>query len=216
MAAPRIITLARAKLSQLISSTFFRYARTKGLKAIRTDYAQKFIIVLDVMLQGCCLEFDGQLCRVKGNLARPLTVPEMATLSKINQRTLERIIHDLKDMKLLQSEKQFKRYFPSGLHVAAVWRVFTKLFWEKLGLWGLFVESVKYATAHAHLKLKNPIKLIGEKKARKITDEEARQRKREIALFPLMAGCRHRKNEKACNGEYQTDEICALCHKLSA
>lgn len=153
MAAPRIITFARAKLSQLVSSVFLLHARTKGLKAMRNDYAQKFLIVLDVMLQGCCLEFDGQLCRVQGNLARPLTVPEIATLSNINQRTLERILHDLKDMKLLQSERQFKRYFPEGLKVAAVWRVFTKLFWEKLGLWSLFVKSVKYATQHAHLKL---------------------------------------------------------------
>lgn len=216
MAAPRIITLARTKLSQLISSTFFRYARTKGLRAIRTDYAQKFILVLDVMLQGCCLEFDGQLCRVKGNLAKPLTVPEMATLSKINQRTLERILHDLRNMGLIQSEKQFRRFFLGGLRVAAVWRSFTKLFWEKLGLWGLFVESVKYAAQHAHLRIKNPIKLVGKKKARKMTDEEARQRKREIDLFPLMAGCRHRKNEKACDGQFQTGEVCALCHKLSS
>lgn len=216
MAVPRIITLARAKLSQLISSTFFRYARTKGLKAIRTDYAQKFIIVLDVMLQGCCLEFDGQLCRIKGNLARPLTVPEMATLSHINQRTLERIIHDLKDMGLLQSEKQFKRFILGGLKVAAVWRVFTRLFWEKLGLWGLFVESVQYAAKHAHLKLKNPLKSVGKKKARKMTDEEARQRKRELTLFPLMANCKHRKHEKACSRCYQTEEVCALCRKLSA
>lgn len=213
---PRIITLARSLLSNLVSSTFFKYGRTKGFKAIRTDYAQKCLIVLDVMLQGCCLEFDGGICRVSGNLARPLTVPEMAALSKINQRTLERILHDLKDMGLLQSEKQFKRFFLGGLKVAAVWRVFTRLFWEKLGLWGLFVESVKYAAQHAHLKLRNPIKSVGKKKKScSITQEQERQRRLNNERALLAVNCPNFKQAKSCSGGLRGAEVCEICHRVA-
>lgn len=212
---PLIIQLALAKIGNLTSSAFFRYGRSKGQKAMRCDHAENCKVMLVAMLQGCCLEFDGALCRVAGDTARSLTIPEIAKFSNKNQRTIERCQATVKDLGLLHSEKQLKCASPDGLKVAAVWRVFTKLFWEKLGLWGLFVESVKHATEHAHLKLKNPIKLVGKKKTQRMTAEEARQRKREISLFPLMAQCEHRKNEKACSGRHRSEEICALCHKMS-
>lgn len=164
--SPRIITEARSGLSKLVSSAFFRYGRSRGIKAMKKDYAEKILAVLDVMLQACVLQFDGGLCRVSGNLARPLTVPEMSHFSEIHQRTVERIIRDLKDMGLIKSEKQFKRLFPDGFKVSAVWRVFTRLFWEKLGLWSLFVESVKYAAQNGKLKLKRPLTKVGPKKNR--------------------------------------------------
>lgn len=212
---PAIITLARQKLASLVYSASIRYGRSRRFKAMKKDYAKKVLTVLDSMLQACCLQFDGALCRVSGERARPYTVPELATFTELNQRCVERIIHDLKDLKLIQSEKQFKRMFPEGLKVAAVWRVFTKLFWESLGLWSLFVESVKYSCEHGKLKFQNLIKLVGKKKPPDIIREERRRSKQKNQLFLFMCQCEHRKGEKACTGQHKEAEICALCHKFS-
>lgn len=171
---------------------------------------------MDSMLQGCCLQFDGKFCMVKNGLARPMTVPEMARFTEINQRCVERIIHDAKDLGLIQSEKQFKRLFPNGLKVSAVLRMFTKLFWQSLGLWSLFIESVKYASQNGKLKFKNPIKTIGEKKPPAVAEQERRRSQRDNQLFLFMVQCEHRKGEKACSGQFKDAEVCAICRKLSA
>lgn len=214
--SPTILTIARQKLASLVSSPKVRYGRSRGFKAMKRNYAEKVMAVLDSMLQGCCLQFDGKFCMVKDGLARPMTVPEMARFTDINQRCVERIIYDLKDLGLIQSEKQFKRLFPNGLKVSGVMRMFTRLFWELLGLWSLFVESVKYASEHGKLKFKNPIKLVGKKKPPAVSEEERRRRQRDNLLFVAMSKCRHRKNEKSCSGGYQTAEICAMCRNFSA
>lgn len=211
---PRIIQLAIARIDNLISSAFFRRGRSKGYKAMKSDRAENMKALFIVQLQACCLEFQGGLCRVSGNLARPLTVPEMASLSKKNQRTIERCLADAKDLGLIHSEKQFIRKFPNGLHVAAVWRVFTQLFWEKLGLWGLFVESVKYAAQHARLKLKHPLKNVGKKKSPGNSEEQRRRSKQNNLWFAAMVACEHRPRAQSCPGGYQCAEICALCHQF--
>lgn len=213
---PRIITLAITRLPQLIYSNAFRRGRTRGVKAMKKDYAEKFIILMKSMLMACVMQFDGKLCRVSGDLARPYTVPEMAQFTDMNQRTIERMIHDLKDLKLIQSEKQFKRMFPDGLKVAAVWRFFTRLFWEKLGLWSLFVESVKYAAHNGKLQPKNPIKRVRKKKPPAIAEAERRKRQHDTQLFLFMAQCEHRKGEKACSGNYMAEEVCAMCRRFSS
>lgn len=214
MAYPQLIQLALKKLESLVSSHFFRYGRSRGYKGMRCDHMKNHVAVLEVMVKACCLQFDGSLCAVSGNTARSLTVPEIAQLSKIDQRTVERCLADLEDMKLLKSEKQFKRLFPEGLKVSAVWREFTQLFWEKLDLWSLFVESVKYAQQQAKLFFKRPLKLISAIK-RKITPEDRRRSQQNNLLFIAMTGCSHRQRGKPCEGRYQTQEICALCHKFS-
>ena len=212
---PRIIPEARARLSSLVYSAYVKFGRSCGLKAMKKDYAEKLIALLDSMLLACIMQFDGKLCRVSGDLARPYTVPEMATLTGFNQRTVERMIHDLKDLKLIQSEKQFKRLFSEGLKVAAVWRFFTRLFWEKLGLWSLFVESVKYAVHNGKLQPKNPIHLVGKKKTKDQKEEERRKSQYENQLFLFMTQCEHRKGEKACSGGFKSAEVCAMCHRFS-
>ncbi len=212
---PKIILLARQKIASLVYSPAIRYGRSRGIKAMKKSYAEKILSVLDTMLQACCLQFDGGMCRVSGDLARPLTVQEISTFSDIHQRTTERIIHDLKDLGLIQSEKQFKRLFPSGLKVSGVIRMFTKLFWQLLGLWSLFVESVKYASEHGKLKLKNPIKLVGKKKPPAVAEQERRRSQRDNRLFLFMVQCEHRKGEKACSGQFKDAEVCAICRKLS-
>lgn len=213
---PRIITEARARLSSLVYSAYVKFGRSCGLKAMKSDYAEKIITLLDSMLLACVMQFDGKLCRVSGHLARPYTVPEMATFTGFNQRTVERMIHDLKDLKLIQSEKQFKRMFPDGLKVAAVWRFFTRLFWEKLGLWSLFVESVKYAAHNGKLHLKNSIRRVGKKKSPAFAQEERRQSQLNTQRFLSMCQCEHRKGEKACSGNYMAEEVCAMCHRFSS
>ena len=218
---PRIIPEACAKIASLVSSHHVRYGRSKGLKAMKSAYAEKMIIVLEVMLKACTLQFDGALCRVSGGFARSLTVPEIAFFSHLPQRTVERILHDLKDMGFLHSEKQFRRYFSGSLKVAAVWRVFTEKFWKLLNLWSLFVESVKYAAQHAHLQLKHPLKTVGKKiggifrKFPPITKEQEQQSKKNNQLFLDMVNCPNRKFAKTCPGGRNPEEICALCRRFT-
>ena len=213
---PKIISLARQKISDLVHSPFFRYGRSESVKAMKCDYAEKFLLLLDSMLLACVMQFDGKLCRVSGNAGRPYTVREMALFTNIHQRTVERMLHDLKDLKLIQSDKQFIRMFPEGLKVAAVWRVFTRQFWEKLGLWSLFVESVKYAAHNGKLRLKNPLRWAGKKKPASVAEEEKRKSKKDNQLFLFMVNCEHRISEKACSGRYLAPEVCAMCHHFSA
>ena len=213
---PKIITLACQKLPDLVYSSFFRYGRSEGIKAMKCDYAEKFLILLESLLWACVMQFDGKLCRVSGNVGRPYTVREMSLFTHIHQRTVERMLHDLKDLKLIQSDKQFIRMFPEGLKVAAVWRVFTRQFWEKLGLWSLFVESVKYATRNGNLKFKNPLKWAGKKKSASAKEEEKQKSKKNNQLFLFMSSCEHRIGEKACSGQYMAAEVCAMCHRFSA
>lgn len=215
MACPRIITIARTKITSLVYSHKVRYGRSRGIKAMKRSYAEKFLTVLDAMLQGCCLQFEGNFCVVKDGTARPMTVPEMAKFTEINQRCVERIIHDAKDLGLIQSEKQFIRMFPEGLKVSAVLRMFTKLFWQSLGLWSLFVESVKYAAQNGKLKFKNPIKTVGDKKPPDQLKEEKRRSKQNNQLFLFMVQCEHRKDGKPCPGRYKGAEICDTCHRIS-
>ena len=213
---PKIITLACQKLPDLVYSSFFRYGRSEGIKAMKCDYAEKFLILLESLLWACVMQFDGKLCRVSGNVGRPYTVREMALFTHINQRTIERMLHDLRDLKLIQSDKQFIRMFPEGLKVAAVWRVFTRQFWEKLGLWSLFVESVKYAARNGKLRLKNPLRWAGKKKSASVSEEEKRKSRHDTQIFIFMSQCEHRKGEKACSGRYLAPEVCAMCHHFSA
>lgn len=212
---PKIILEAIARVDTLISSAFFRRGRTKGYKAMKSDHAENIKALLITLLKACCMEFEGGLCRVSGDLARPLTVPEMAKFSEKNQRTVERCLADLKDLGLVHSQKQFMRRFPEGLKVAAVWRVLTQLFWEKLGLWDLLVESVKYAAAHAHLRLKYPLKLVGKrKKPYNITEEQRRQSKLNNERAIIAVNCPRFKRAKSCLGGFQASEVCDVCHKL--
>lgn len=144
----------------------------------------------------------------------------MKTASKVNQRTVERIIHDLKDIGLLQSEKQFSRIINGNLTVSAVWRIFTKLFWDMFSLWSLFVESVKYACTHPRLVQNFPLKRVGKKlgdkftRAHKITDEQQRQSAKNNIMFKDMCSCPNLKYAKICRGGKKPGEICALCHSL--
>lgn len=212
--SPAILTIARQKLFQLVYSASVRYGRSHGLKAMKKDYAKKVLAVLDSMLRGCCLQFDGKFCMVKDGMARPMTVSEISKFTEIHPRCVERIIHDLKDLGLIHSEKQFKRLFPSGLKVSGVIRMFTKLFWQSMGLWSLFVESVKYAAQHGKLILKNPLKLVGKKKSPTVTKDERQRSSKNNLLFLAMVGCEHRRCYPNCTGGHQTAEICALCHRF--
>ena len=214
--SPLIIQKALARIANLTSSAFFRRGRSKGLKAMRSDHAENCKVMFVSMLQGCCLEFDGALCRVSKGTARPLTIPEISQFSKKNQRTIERCQATAKDLGLLHAEKQFKCASPDGLKVAAVWRVFTRLFWEKLGLWGLYVESVKYAAANAKLKLRNPIKLVGKKKPPSPDAEQRRRSQQNNLWFAAMVACEHRPRAQNCPGGHQCAEVCALCRKFPA
>lgn len=75
---PRIILETRARIASLVYSAYIKFGHSCVLKAMKKDYAEKLITLLDIMLQGCTMQFEDRLCHVSGNLVRPLTVPEKA------------------------------------------------------------------------------------------------------------------------------------------
>ena len=212
---PRIIYEARAKIASFVHSDSFRHGRRDHVRAMKSDFAERVIAVVSTLLLSCCLEFEGGFCRVSGDTARPLTVRETATLSDVHQRAVERIFQVLREYGLMNSEKQLKQPFMNGYKVAVVWRVFTKKFWEALGLWGLFVESVKYASKNRHLNLKRQTKIVG-KKGKSIAAQEAErtQSARNNYLFKDMLTCPNRRHAKNCPGGYKPEETCAICRKF--
>ena len=115
----------------------------------------------------------------------------------------------------INSEKQQKLPFMNGYKVAAVWRFFTKKFWEALGLWGLFVESVKYASQNKHLNLKRQTKIVGKKgKSLAAQREERTQSEINTYLFKDMLTCPNRRRAKNCPGGQKPEETCAMCHRF--
>ena len=212
---PRIIYEARAKIASFVHSDSFRHGRRDHVRAMKSDFAERVIVVLNTLLLSCCLEFEGGFCRVSDNTARPLTVRETATLSDVHQRAVERIFQLLREYGLINSEKQLKHPFMNGYKVAAVWRVFTKKFWEALGLWGLFVESVKYASKNRHLNLKKQTKIVGKKgKSLAAQRAERTQSEKNTYLFKDMMTCPNRRRAKTCLGGQKSEETCAMCHRF--
>lgn len=164
---PLLLLLAPEKLDRLFeigSPILFCNGRVRSMRTERIGSIRR---LLTVMIRAACLQHDGAPCQVtktpKGKEARPLTVPELAHRAGIGTRNAERCLSDLRDSGWLGRTPQVRRKNGLGMMgVAPVLRIFTAAFWRALGLWSLFVESVRYATTEqAPIRMRLPMTWIG-------------------------------------------------------
>lgn len=158
---PLPIQSALHQLPKLIAS--LRYARPGCIRAMRPERAASLEKLLAAMLQACQLQFDGAVCALHGQWARPKTLQELADAAGLTFRSAKRALADLRAIELIKS-KQIKRQGASGmLEVSPAMRLFTRKFWELVGLWKEFQRYVEWAKQHAKHKFLLPWKKISTK-----------------------------------------------------
>lgn len=200
------------------------YGRAHIWRRMRPERQQSILILLAVLAKSCCLAYDGAFVRVVNGVAYPLTIKEMSRLSGLPIWTVNRCLADLRELGFIQSGKQIILPGQDGeVVVTAVMRKFTKAFYVALGLWGQFVEGVKYAAAHSKLKISWAFHAVKNKAAKAIKsalapakvpkDEKERYRQQKNAIFMQYLDCSS-KHDPACLGGYSSSEVCSLCRRM--
>lgn len=162
---PILITTALNSLPALMASedVIYKCPGHEGI-AMRADKRGNIQKGLTVLVRSCCLQHEGLFCKIMDNLARPLTVVEMAKFAGFSERTAARVIDYLVKMGWVES-KQIRRKNPKTGQIEVSWgiRRFTQKFWAALGLWRLFKESLAWAKEHGKRRLIVPFKAVSVK-----------------------------------------------------
>lgn len=136
-------------------------------QAMHSQRRMSLLLLIPVMLTAGCLQYDCAPCQVTalpggGMDARPLTVKELAHRAGLGERNAKRCLQDLREAGMLGKSPQIRRRDGISLLVAPKLRTFTEVFWKTLGLWDLFVESVRYAMEHQiPIRMRYPMTRIG-------------------------------------------------------
>lgn len=203
------------------------YGRAHIWRRMRPERQQSILILLAVLAKSCCLAYDGAFVRVVNGVAYPLTIKEMSRLSGLPIWTVNRCLADLRELGFIQSGKQIILPGQDGeVVVTAVMRKFTKAFYVALGLWGQFVEGVKYATAHSKLKISWAFHAVKNKAAKAIKsalapakvpkDEADKERYRKNQTFLAYLECSSKHDHQGCLGGYSSEAVCAVCRRMRA
>lgn len=218
---PQVIQSVLVRLETFII-TYCLYGRAGIWRAMRKERQEAILKLLIVLAKSCALAYDGVFVRVVNGVAHPLTVLQMARLSGLSRSSAERCLADLRELGFIQSGKQILKSGPDGLECSAVMRKFTKAFWVKMGLWGQFVEAVKYSVAHCKLRISWVFKRVADKTKKVISGALAakvpkeggdRERQRQNAVFFEYLDC-SKSHAPGCLGGYASEAACALCRKL--
>lgn len=155
---PSVIKKALENLSRVLMSRSLRYAlnRRRGMRSQRLDSIQR---VLTVLLKRGCFQHDGIAVYILPNgEAVPCTIREIAAEAELSERTVRRCLDDLKDAGFVLVSYQKKCGLNGDiLLVAATLKQFTKIFWQTLGLYSLYVEAVKFAQSQKPIRLRGRI-----------------------------------------------------------
>lgn len=224
---PQVIQSILARLETFILTSCL-YGRAHIWRAMRPERQKSILTLLFVLAKSCCLAYDGAFVRVVNNgVAYPLTIKEMARLSGLPIWTVNRCLADLRELGFIKNmNKQIKRIGADGLECSCVLRCFTRAFYEAIGLYSMFVESVKWAAQHSKLKISWAFHKVKDKAAKAITkalhgagaskvpkDEKERYRQKENAKFLEYLSC-SAKHPVGCLGGYSSAEVCEVCRKF--
>lgn len=127
-------------------------------RAMRRERRDAIRAVVSALLGRVCLQADGLVVQLSadGREAVPLTVEGIAAVAGIGTRRAKRVIYNMRDAGLVEVKPQW-RWRPDGgrtLLVAACLRRLTRKFWAALGLWGLYVATVRYMQGRPLIKIK--------------------------------------------------------------
>jgi len=205
MAIPLALSLAQARIDNLLDSAFVAYSGER-IHKMRVERVENIKKILRVMLNAACLQHDGVFLSVFNGQGRALTVGDISARTNIPERNVKRCLHDLRVCGLLNSEEQFRRQTHFGeFLVSPVLRSFSKLFWKSLRLWELFVKSVKRAQQGKKILLK---RIIYKKDAGKPDTQQKNNN-----AFMQALECKAARGPN-CSGGYSSKYVCELCKKL--
>ena len=153
---PLVLSLALERLDRILVFPDLIHSGSR-FRTMRKERIQAVYALLSSMIKSMSLQHHGVFIRLfKKTKAVPLTVKELAKASGLSERRAKRCLLDLKNAHLLETKKQWKRSLDGGktLLVAPCIRCLTRKFWAFLGLWRLFVESVKFMQSRPQIALK--------------------------------------------------------------
>ena len=146
-------------------------ARIGLIRCMRKERKEALKKFLTVLILSTSLQHDGAICYITDKTAKPKTLQEMAAEAGISFAQAKRCLALLKDFGYIAS-KQIKRKnrINGAFEVSPALRVLTKKFWQKIGLWELYQQSMAWAKKHCRRYFIMPFKAIklAEKKLKQI------------------------------------------------
>ena len=185
---PLVLRLAAERLNGI----FNLYALTQAdrYRTMRRERQEAIRAVLEALFPRVCLQADGLAIVMDEDQTggKPLTVAALAAAAGIGVRRAKRAIYDLRLAGLLEIKPQWRRRADGGrtLLVAACLRRLTRKFWAALGLWGLYVETVRYMQGRPLIRIKVAVYEVAASLGRRV--------------LPLLGG---RRGPRATTGDAQ-------------
>lgn len=136
-------------------------ARRGLIRAMRPERKAALIKFLTVILLSTSLKHDGAVVYLNERWAQPKTLQQIAEEAGISYSQAKRCLALLKELDFITS-KQIKRKnkLTGQLEVTPALRCLTRKFWQKIGLWDLYKQSVAWAKKHATRALYMPFKAV--------------------------------------------------------
>ena len=154
---PLLLKLAAERLDDLFRLVDLTHGedRSRGMRSERRDAIRA---VVSALLGRINLQAGGLAVQLSadGREATPLTVEGLAAAAGVGARRTKRVLCNMRNAGLIEVTPQWRRRADGGrtLLVAACLRRLTRKFWAALGLWGLYVETVRYMQGRPLIRIK--------------------------------------------------------------
>lgn len=154
---PLLLKLAAERLDDLFQLVDLTHGedRSRGMRSERRDAIRA---VVSALLGRVNLQAGGLAVQLSadGREATPLTVEGLAAAAGVGARRTKRVLCNMRNAGLIEVTPQWRRRADGGrtLLVAACLRRLTRKFWAALGLWGLYVETVRYMQGRPLIRIK--------------------------------------------------------------
>ena len=136
-------------------------ARRGLIRCMRVERREAMVKFLKVILLSTSLQHDGAVVYLNDRWAKPKTLQELAEEAGLSYAQAKRCLALLKELEFITS-KQIKRKnkLTGQLEVSPALRCLTRKFWQKIGLWDLYKQSVAWAKKHVKRALYIPFKAL--------------------------------------------------------
>ena len=153
---PLLLRLAAERLDDLFRLADLTHGAGR-CRAMRQERRDALRAVVSALLGRVCLQADGLAVQLAadGREAVPLTVEGLAAVAGVGARRAKRVLYDMRDAGLIEVKPQWRRRQGAQvLLVAACLRRLTRKFWAALGLWRLYVETVRYMQGRPQIRIR--------------------------------------------------------------
>lgn len=136
-------------------------ARRGLIRSMRSERKEAMVKFLTVILLSTSLQHDGAVVYLNERWAKPKTLQELADEAGISYSQAKRCLALLKELEFITSKQIKRKNKRTGqLEVSPALRCLTRKFWQKIGLWDLYKQSVAWAKKHIKRFIYIPFKAI--------------------------------------------------------